>query len=136
MENKRKGRPENDYCGNLVSYLILDHALILPFQFAFQIDYESDHYKLNKLHSFIKCQRSGRRELSILRRKKIELGKRINMLNEELIQRNIEKDSLEERIAALVYREGEYEQEIREIERYCESELKKANVSIRKGFTD
>lgn len=58
----------------------------------------------------------------------IELEEQIKRLNEELMQRNAEKDALLKRIVIYEGKEVKYERKIREFERDCERKLKTANV--------
>ena len=48
------------------------------------------------------------------------------------MQRNTEKDTLQEKIVVLEGKEVEYERKIRELELDCEGKLKTANVRKRK----
>ena len=63
---------------------------------------------------------------------KIELSEQINRLNNQLVQRDAEKNTLKERNVELEGKEVAYEQRIRDLERDRENIFTEANVRKKK----
>ena len=63
---------------------------------------------------------------------KIKLSEQINRLNEQLVQRDAEKNTLKERNVELEGKKVAYEQRIRDLERDRENIFTEANVRKKK----